>query len=118
MGGDEIRLIDRVENMGFHKTPHMYFYHVNLGHPLVEEGARYVAPVTDVVWAAHAGSGYRSQGTGYRRCPAPREGFSEQVWQHEMAADAAGEVPVALVNDRLSLGTDDDDAQAPVALRL
>ena len=104
VGGDEIRLIDRVENLGFHETPHMYFYHVNLGYPLVDEGARYVAPVTEVVWAGHAGPDYRSQDTGYRRCPAPREGFSEQVWQHEMAADAAGQVPVALVNDRLSLG--------------
>lgn len=104
VGGDEIRLTDRVENMGFHKTPHMYFYHVNLGHPLVAEGARYVAPVSEVIWAAHGGADYRRQGTGYRRCPAPREGFSEQVWQHEMAADAAGEVPVALLNDRLGLG--------------
>jgi hypothetical protein len=26
------------------------------------------------------------------------------VWQHELAADAAGEVPVALVNDRIGLG--------------
>lgn len=103
-GGDEIRLIDRVENIGFHATPHMYFYHVNLAHPIVDEGARYVAPVTDVVWAAHAGAAYRQQNVGYRRCPAPLVGFSEQVWQHEMAADRAGEVPVALVNDRLSLG--------------
>jgi hypothetical protein len=103
-GSDEIRLIDRVENIGFHATPHMYFYHVNLGHPVVEEGARYIAPIADVVWAAHAGPAYRKQNVGYRHCPMPIEGFSEQVWQHEMVADRAGEVPVALVNDRLALG--------------
>jgi hypothetical protein len=36
--------------------------------------------------------------------PAPRLDFHEQVWQHELAADGNGEVPVALVNDRLNLG--------------
>lgn len=104
VGGDEIRLIDRVENAGFRPTPHMYFYHVNLGYPVVEEGARYLAPIAEVVWAEHAGANYRAQKTGYRRCPAPCEGFAQQVWQHEMAAGPEGEVPVALVNDRLSLG--------------
>jgi hypothetical protein len=36
--------------------------------------------------------------------PAPRQNFREQVWEHETAADAAGLVPVALVNDRIGLG--------------
>ena len=103
LGGIEIRLSDRVVNEGFAPTPHMFFYHVNLGAPLLDAGARYVAPIADVVWAAHAAR-YRDQGTGYALMPAPQDGFSEQVWQHETAADAEGEVPVALLNDRLGLG--------------
>jgi len=103
VGSDEIRLADRVINRGFYRTPHMYCYHVNLGHPVLEEGARYLAPISDTVWAAHADA-YERQGVGYRRLPGPQFGFHEQVWQHEMAADPAGEVPVALVNDRLGLG--------------
>ena len=103
LGGIEIRLSDRVVNEGFAPTPHMFFYHVNLGAPLLDVGARYVAPIADVVWAAHAAR-YRDQGTGYALVPAPQDGFSEQVWQHETAADAEGEVPVALLNDRLGLG--------------
>jgi len=103
LGGDEIRVFDRVANEGFLRTPHMFFYHVNLGHPVLEDGSRYLAPIRDVVWAAHAAR-YRDQGVGYRRAPAPTLDFVEQVWQHEMAADAAGEVPTALVNDRLGLG--------------
>lgn len=102
-GTDEIRLSDRVVNRGFYRTPHMYCYHINLGHPLLEDGARYLAPVRDVVWAAHADT-YEAQGVGYRTLPAPQGDFHEQVWQHEMAADEAGQVPVALVNDRLGLG--------------
>ncbi|RVA25599.1 DUF4432 family protein [Mesorhizobium sp. M7D.F.Ca.US.004.03.1.1] len=104
VGGNEIRLSDRVVNHGFNRTPHMYFYHINVSHPLLEEGSRYLAPIRDVVWAGHDGERYQAQKVGYRTVPAPRLGFSEQVWQHEMAADGAGEVPVAVVNDRLGLG--------------
>jgi hypothetical protein len=82
----------------------MLLYHINLGHPVIAEGARYIAPITDVVWAAHAGDAYRRQGVGYRRLPGPQADFHEQVWQHEMAADAGGVVPVAVVNDALGLG--------------
>ena len=104
VGTNEIRLSDRVVNHGFYRTPHMFCYHINIGHPVLDEGARYLAPVSDVVWAAHGGERYRKQGVGYRRLPAPQDSFHEQVWQHEMAADSEGRVPVALVNDRLGLG--------------
>ncbi|MFU8865438.1 MAG: aldose 1-epimerase family protein [Rhodobacterales bacterium] len=103
VGSDEIQLSDRVVNRGFYETPHMLCYHINVGHPVVEEGTRYLAPIRDVVWAAHEAE-YRKQGVGYRTMPAPQMGFHEQVWQHEMAADAEGRVPVALINDRLGLG--------------
>lgn len=103
LGGDEIRITDRVVNAGFAQTPHMFFYHVNIGHPVLDEGARYLAPITDVVFAAHA-EAYEAQGVGYAIAPAPQDPFCEQVWEHETAADGAGEVPVALVNDRIGLG--------------
>lgn len=102
-GTNDIRLSDKVVNRGFYRTPHMYCYHINVGHPVLEEGSRYLAPISDVVWAAHADT-YEDQGTGYRRYPAPQVNFHEQVWQHEMAADSSGAVPVALVNDRIGLG--------------
>ena len=103
LGGTEIRLSDRVVNTGFLPNPHMFFYHINIGAPLLGEGARYLAPISDVVWAGHAAR-YRAQGVGYQTMPGPLDDFAEQVWQHEAEADAKGEVPVALVNDRLELG--------------
>lgn len=103
VGGREIRVRDRVENHGFLRTPHMFFYHVNLGWPLLEEGARYLAPVREVLWASHAES-YAAQGVGYAAVAAPRAGFREQVWEHDLAADADGACPAAVVNDRLGLG--------------
>jgi hypothetical protein len=104
VGSDEIHLHDRVVNHGFYRTPHMFCYHINVGHSVLAEGSRYLAPIRDVVWAAHAGEKYRIQGVGYRRLPKPQLGFHEQVWQHEMGADTAGNVPVALVNDALQFG--------------
>ncbi|WHS30200.1 aldose 1-epimerase family protein [Brucella sp. NM4] len=103
-GTNDIKLTDRVINRGFYRTPHMYCYHINVGHPVLAEGSRYLAPVRDVVWAAHAGEDYKKQGVGYRTLPAPQMKFHEQVWQHEMGADANGEVPVTLVNDKLGIG--------------
>ena len=118
VGGNEIRITDRVVNQGFYKTPHMYCYHINVGHPVLDEGSRYLAPIRDVVWAAHAdqpeepdvvwhdegSSSYRRQGVGYRTMPAPKLDFHEQVWQHELGADDDGKQFVALVNDRAGLG--------------
>ena len=104
VGGKEIRISDRVVNHGFYKTPHMYCYHINVGHPVLDQGSRYLAPIRDVVWAAHAGGNYEKQGVGYRTLSAPKLDFHEQVWQHELGADAEGKQFVALVNDRLGLG--------------
>lgn len=104
VGTSEIRLTDRVVNHGFYRTPHMFCYHINVGHPVLDAGSRYLAPIRDVVWAAHDGANYQKQGVGYRTLGPPRLDFHEQVWQHELDADERGEVPVALVNDRLGLG--------------
>ncbi len=104
LGGDTIRLHDRVVNAGFSRTPHMFLYHVNLGYPLIDEGSRYVAPVREVLWASHEEAGLDTQGTGYRTCPGPVPGFTEQVWEHDMAPDGDGTVAVAVLNDRLDLG--------------
>jgi len=103
VGTNDIQLHDRVVNRGFYRTPHMFCYHLNVGYPVLDEASRYLAPIQDVVWAAHANE-YDAQGVGYQRMPAPQLGFHEQVWQHEMQADQNGYVPVALVNDRLNIG--------------
>ena len=104
LGGNEIRVSDRVVNAGFRTTPHMFFYHVNLGYPLLDQGTRFVAPIADTVWAAHAGPNYRAQGVGYAEAPAPIEDFIEQVWQFDLAANATDEVSAALINDDKGLG--------------
>ncbi|HDT1950912.1 TPA: aldose 1-epimerase family protein [Klebsiella pneumoniae] len=97
MGTDTIRLHDEVVNMGFSKTTHMYLYHLNFGFPLLDEGTEYHAPISKVIWAAHAEQ-YEQQGVGYRLQSGPRKDFHEQVYEHKMQADREGKVPVMLVN--------------------
>ena len=118
LGGNEVRLTDRVVNAGYARTPHMFLYHINLGYPVIDDGTRYVAPISEVVWASHE-STLRAQGVGYLRCPSPQIGFSEQVWEHEMVADANGLVPVAVINDRIGLGIEVQTrkAQMPCAIQ-
>ena len=48
VGGNEILLKDRVVNHGFYRTPHMLCYHINVGHPVLAEGSRYLAPIEHV----------------------------------------------------------------------
>jgi Domain of unknown function (DUF4432) len=104
VGSNDIVLKDRVVNQAFYRTPHMLLYHIDLGHPLLSEGSRYIAPVIDVVWAAHAGKDYRKQGVTYKTFAGPKETYREQVWQFEMAADSSGIVPVAVANDAMGYG--------------
>jgi Domain of unknown function (DUF4432) len=119
VGSNEIVLKDRVFNHGFNRTPHMLLYHIDIGHPVIAEGSRYVAPIADVVWAAHAGESYKAQGVGNSTLCGPRDGFREQVWQYDMAADKNGVVPMAVINDAIGFGfmVESNKAEMPCYLQ-
>lgn len=104
LGSNTVSITDKVTSTGFLRTPHMLLYHVNLGYPLLDAQTRYLAPIQSVIYATHLAKGLESQRVGYRTCPDPIEGFSEQVWQHQMGHDELGIVPVAVVNDHLDFG--------------
>jgi hypothetical protein len=118
LGTHSFSVRDRVTNEGFSPTPHMLMYHINIGHPVLAEGSRYIAPVRHTRWASHAGA-LRSQAVGSVTQGAPDPAFQEQVFEHAMAADAEGRVPVALVNDAfdggrgIGLAIEVDAAQFP-----
>ncbi len=79
LGDHDIRLSDRVQNTGVLPTPDMSFYHINISAPLLAEGTRYLAPIPDVICAAHTDR-YEPQGVGYQHVPAPQDGFAERDW--------------------------------------
>lgn len=101
IGGRKVTLTDRVVNRGFSRTPHMYLYHINLGWPLLDEGARFRAPIRG---ALASNLPRESQQTGYLTQSGPAPRFVQQVIDHDAVADADGRMPVALINDKLGLG--------------
>ena len=73
------QVIDRVENQGFEPTPMMLIYHINFGHPLLDEGARiyvnsgHVEPRDD----------FAREGLAiHDRMEAPEIGRAEQCYFH------------------------------------
>lgn len=97
VGESAFTLKDRVVNHGFYRTPHMFLYHINVGHPVLSDTSVFRAPVKETIWAAHSDT-LREQGVGYYRQSEPLHDFHEQVFEHAMAADGDGVVPVALIN--------------------
>jgi hypothetical protein len=103
VGSNTFSVIDRVTNEGFSLTPHMFMYHINIGHPILAKDSCFIAPVRHTRWASHANS-LRDQGVGSVTQCEPRAQFVEQVFEHAMACDAQGRVPVALVNRAFDAG--------------
>jgi len=101
IGGREMRIVDTVANRGFARTPHMMLYHINMGWPLLDEGARFAAPIR----ATRAANTPReSQQSGYRTQAGPTPRFVQQVFDHDVVPDAKGRVPTALINDARQIG--------------
>jgi len=98
VGESRLTIRDEVENAGWDPTPHMLLYHVNAGFPVVDEGSELLVPARAVT----ARGDYPVE--GYSEFHAPVEGYVEQVFEHELAAQPDGRVPVGIVNRRLGLG--------------
>jgi hypothetical protein len=96
VGADTISVRDRVSNLGFHPTPHAYLWHVNLGWPVVSEGARLVAPIENTAWSLRANE---ADERGPLTQAAPRSPATQQVFDHRLKIEADGTARAALVND-------------------
>jgi hypothetical protein len=86
----EFSLVDVVTNRGFSPTHHEFLYHINLGYPLVSEGARVDFDEVD--------------GPVSMTATAPQRGFVEQVTAHKPRADSSGLARVAIHNGAGDLG--------------
>lgn len=98
VGGAHLTLQDEVENAGHHPTPHMLLYHVNLGFPVVDEGAEIVLPTRRVTPCGD----YPVE--GFETLTAPVRDFEEQVFEFEARAEPDGTVPVGILNRARGLG--------------
>jgi Domain of unknown function (DUF4432) len=92
---------DRVENQGFKAAPHMFLQHFNLGFPLVGSAARLILPEHSTRPRDE------SAAAGLADCLSfsdPVADFPEQVFYHDLSADADGRAEVSLVNTAFNGG--------------
>ena len=118
LGGDAFQIHDTVVNRGYRPTPHAILYHYNFGYPLLSADSEFLAPVLEVLWMPHEP---KAQDVGYRYQAAPRDDFVEQVYLHDVAANAAGQTTAALINEKLrdglAVSITFDKAQLPTLLQ-
>lgn len=92
---------DRVENHGFAPAPLMVLQHFNLGFPLVDSSTRLILPAHTTIPRDDAAR------PGLDHClefDDPIDGYAEQVFYHDLHADAEGKVEVRLVNEAFNNG--------------
>ncbi len=98
-GEKTIQIKDEIKNCAFRTEPLMLLYHFNMGYPLLEEGARLILPSVKTTPRDN-----HSRTESCLSMDAPLDQAVEQVFTHELKADANGDTFAALVNDRLQLG--------------
>jgi hypothetical protein len=99
-GENRLIIEDGIENEGFRVEPLTLLYHFNLGYPLLDAGTRLFMPA--------AGTAPRDEQArlgldSWHRMQAPTPGFQEQVYYHDLRADAAGRTWCLVENPRLEL---------------
>lgn len=100
LGGNEITIEDEVINEGFAPQPHMMLYHCNLGFPLVSPQSQIqIDALATIARDADAQAGIDQ----WASFPEPTANFAEQVFRHDVRADAAGQVMVAVESPDIRL---------------
>jgi hypothetical protein len=99
LGTAQITVHDVVTNLGAADQPHMVLYHVNLGWPLLDEGAALRVPSLEVV---PRDEDARVALSDWSTCGEPTHPFPEQVFRHRLP-DEPGDVEAVLDNPRLGL---------------
>ena len=101
LGGQSLKIFDRVVNDGHKPQPHSLLYHCNLGFPLVSPNSRLliedrkVDPRTPV-----AAAGIQE----HAKFEEPQTGYEEQVFFHYPEIDADGYAEAKLINPDLQYG--------------
>ncbi len=107
LGVPEIHLRDEVTNLGDTAVSHNWLYHVNLGYPLLDEGARLVYRGKAAVLPFTGKAVSSAKLNRFKRIPASCDrhvGGGEDCVFVDPPADRKGLVHVGLVNAKLKLG--------------
>lgn len=91
-----ILIEDRLRNLGFAPAPIMMLYHVNIGYPVVDEGARIVAPLHDALpFNQESKPGLED----HLRVTEPSSDAAAEVFELMFPEGSADEISVGVMND-------------------
>jgi hypothetical protein len=94
-GASTFRIEDSIRNHGAHDQEFQIIYHANYGPPLLEKGARFLAPLRRVTpFNTHAARGVAA----FAEYAGPTRGFVEQVYCLHPLADEQGRATLMLRN--------------------
>ncbi|MGD9719837.1 MAG: aldose 1-epimerase family protein [Pirellulales bacterium] len=100
-GRSGLTIADEVTNLSGNPAELQLLYHINFGPPILDPGAKIVAPVKAIVPRdPRAAAGIKT----WDSYPNEQAGFSEQVYFFELAADKSGHTQVLLKNAHASQG--------------
>jgi hypothetical protein len=100
VGSPQIEITDTVINMGDQPSPFMLLYHVNVGYPLVAQGARWHSPDAHTYPRDAAAIAGFDTWADYNAASA---GYAEQVFFHHVKADAAHYSEAAIVQQAIGV---------------
>lgn len=101
LGERSILVTDCVENEAYRPEPLMLLYHINIGYPLLDEGAELVAATRSVTARDAASQGHEDR---WNVMDAPKDNEPEYVFIHDLAENGDGKSAVCVLNHKLQLG--------------
>jgi hypothetical protein len=110
LGEPAVEVIDVVENRYDTPAPLMVLYHFNFGYPLLQAGVNLHMPVRAVVPRDPTAAAAVEEWGRYR-CAVPRH--QEEVFFHQLCANAQGEAQVVLSSEEFGVALSWDATVAP-----
>lgn len=101
LGGERFWIEDVVTNHGFQPSPHMFLQHFNLGFPLVDAVTKLDLPRHTTQPRDETARAGLADYAGFQM---PQAGYQEQVFYHDLQADAGGQVEVRVYNPGFDQG--------------
>lgn len=98
-GQKSITITDEITNCAYREEPMLLLYHFNMGYPLLTPSAELVIPSQEA-WPRDDDA----DASCWNRMSLPVDNRPEQVFEHRLKDDGAGNSFCAFVNDDLELG--------------
>jgi len=95
MGETVVHVEDEVVNQGFAPAALLILYHVNLGYPVVADGARLIGPPADLVGRDEAAQAIIGDHASFSP---PQDGVSEHVFEHRLREPGAARASISVAN--------------------